>query len=47
MDKVDIDFIVGLRPDSKGVDTIIVIIDSFSRWVHLFPMVGFMQPKLL
>jgi len=40
MDKVDIDFIVGLRPDSKGVDTIMVIIDSFSRWVHLFPMVG-------
>ena len=40
MDKVDIDFIVGLRPDNKGVDTIMVIIDSFSRWVHLFPMVG-------
>jgi len=40
MDKVDIDFIVGLRPDNKGIDTIMVIIDSFSRWVHLFPMVG-------
>jgi hypothetical protein len=40
MEKVDIDFIVGLRPDDKGVDTILVIIDSFSRWVHLFPMVG-------
>ena len=31
MDKVDIDFIVGLRPDNKGIDTIMVIIDSFSR----------------
>ena len=40
MEKVDIDFIVGLRPDDKGVNTIMVIIDSFSRWVHLFPMIG-------
>ena len=40
MDKVDIDFIVGLRPDDKGFDTIMTIIDSFSRWVHLIPMIG-------
>ena len=40
MEKVDIDFIVRLWPDDKGVNTIMVIIDSFSRWVYLFPMIG-------
>ena len=35
-EKVDIDFIVGLLPDLEGITTIMVVIDSFSRWVNLY-----------
>lgn len=37
-EKVDIDFIVDLRPDKDGVTTIMVVIDAFSRWVNLFAL---------
>ena len=35
-EKVDIDFIVGLTPDSEGITTIMVVIDAFTRWVNLY-----------
>jgi hypothetical protein len=34
-EKIQIDFIVKLDPDEDGVDHIMVIIDTFSRWVSL------------
>jgi hypothetical protein len=39
-EKLQIDFIVKLDPDEDGVDHIMVIIDTFSRWVSLYPMKG-------
>ena len=35
MSRIAIDYIESLRPDDKGNDMIIVIIDCFSRWVSL------------
>jgi hypothetical protein len=39
-EKIQINFIVKLDPDERGVDHIMVIIDSFSRWIQLYPLVG-------
>ena len=35
MNRVAIDYIESLRPDDKGNDMIVVIIDCFSRWITL------------
>ena len=35
MNRVAIDYIENLRPDDKGNDMIVVIIDCFSRWITL------------
>jgi transposase InsO family protein len=40
MDVIAIDFIEGLIPDEYGNDTIMVVIDTFSRFIELFPMKG-------
>jgi hypothetical protein len=40
MECIAIDSIVGLPADEYGNDTIIVIIDTFSRFVELYPMKG-------
>jgi hypothetical protein len=40
MSVLAIDFIEGLIPDEYGNNTIMVVIDTFSRFVELFPMKG-------
>ena len=40
MEKVQLDFLVKLKPDEKGIDHIMVIIDCFSRFVTLYPLKG-------
>jgi hypothetical protein len=35
MNRIAIDYIENLRPDDKGKDMIVVIIDCFSRWITL------------
>jgi hypothetical protein len=40
MQSIAIDFIQGLIPDEDGNDSILVVIDRFTRFVELFPMKG-------
>jgi hypothetical protein len=37
MEKIYIDTINMDRPDDKGNQSIIVMVDSFTRWVEMFP----------
>ncbi len=40
MECIAIDSIVGLPVDEYGNDTIVVVIDTFSRFVELYPVQG-------
>ena len=40
MENISIDFIQGLMPDDEGHDCILVVIDTFTRFVELYPLKG-------